>query len=168
MHVNFNFSGITNLTGRTSNDPNNTNGMNYDSGVRKLVAVDLNKLDRVLHRDVLGARGLPPSVGNPSSTGTLAINEVDCVVRETSSVFFGESYLARSDSNHHLFIRRAGGKGPPGTVGTVPRTVKSKHLVASLAVALAAVFADSSESFGRKFTAPVEESFTFTTDTKVK
>jgi len=40
--------------------------------------------------------------------------------------------------------------------------------VASLAVALAAVFADSSESFGRKFTTPVEESFTFTTDTKVR
>ena len=61
----------------------------------------------------------------------------------------------------------SGAKGPSGAAGTTNRAVKSKHLVASLAVALAAVFADSSESFGRKFTTPVEESFTFTTDTKV-
>ena len=51
--------------------------------------------------------------------------------------------------------------------GAYNKKVTTKQLIASLAVALAAV-RDDEELFGRKFGVAVEESFTFTTDTKVE
>ena len=114
-------TGITTITGHTSETPTTS----YDPGVRKIVAVDLAKLDRTLHRDVLG------------TTRQLPVNTAGDTQRP-----------------------------PPGGAKSAGKTVKTKHLVASMAVALAGVFCDN-DGFGRKLNAPVEESFTFTTDTKV-
>ena len=51
--------------------------------------------------------------------------------------------------------------------GAYNKKVTTKQLIASLAVALAAV-RDDEDQFGRKFGVAVEESFTFTSDTKVE
>jgi len=116
-------TGVTALTRHASG----VQTASYDTGARKVVAVDLSKLDRTLHRDVLGTtRALPPNTANSK-------------------------------------------QGPPtgsAKAQQIAKSLQTRQLVASLAVALAGVFCDQ-DGFGRKFTAPVEESFTFTTDTKV-
>lgn len=53
-----------------------------------------------------------------------------------------------------------------GGASTASKRITTKQLSASLAVALASALCGE-EQFGKKFAAPVEESFTFTTDTRV-
>ena len=59
-------TGFTNATGHTSTNPNNGK---YDNGMRRMTAVDLTKLDRVLHREVLGSHSLPPNADRASGSG---------------------------------------------------------------------------------------------------
>jgi hypothetical protein len=103
-------TGTTALTRQTSRAGEN---MGSDDRSRRMVAIDLDKLDRTLHRQVLGVSQALPE--------------------------------------------------PPAKHG---KRILSRNLVAALAVALTGV-KDDDEQFSRKFLTTVEESFAFTTDTKV-
>ena len=148
-------SGVSGLTRHSSGNGSLLASATRDEGDRRVVAIDLIKLDRSLFRNVLPI-GAANGTNSAAPTSSSSFGNRHALGGGTGAAFGPTP--SEASRNNGITVNTGNGGGT--------RKCSMRQLVASLAVALAAAKCEE-EDFSRKFGVPVEEAFTYTTDTKV-